>query len=159
MHQQAAGRNVSKLGFPRRESATGRMLDNYLRAKGKGWDLDDETLHMLFAANRWESALDLVSRLENGQDVVLDRFAFSGIAYSVAKGLDPRWCRTWEHGLPAPDLVLFLDVKPEAAAQRPGYGQERYERIEFRTRVRAAFCELQQASLVESANGPGPCPW
>jgi hypothetical protein len=29
------------------------MLDNYLRAKGQGFDLDARTLHMLFAANRY----------------------------------------------------------------------------------------------------------
>ena len=52
---QAAGRNVTRLGFPRRDTATGRMLDNYLRAKGKGWELNAQTLHLLFAANRWYS--------------------------------------------------------------------------------------------------------
>ena len=140
----ASGRNVSRIGFPRRETATGRMLNNYLRAKGSGWDLDAETLHILFAANRWESALDIVERLNSGQDVILDRYAFSGIAYSVAKGLDSDWCHTWEAGLPAPDLVFFLDVPPEAAARRPGYGQERYERIEFQTRVRDAFSALRR---------------
>jgi len=52
-HTQAAGRNVSRIGFPRRDTSTGRMLDNYLRAKGQGFDLDARTLHMLFAANRY----------------------------------------------------------------------------------------------------------
>ncbi len=51
-HAQAAGRNVSRTGFPRRDTSTGRMLDTYLRAKGKGVELDAQTLHMLFAANR-----------------------------------------------------------------------------------------------------------
>jgi dTMP kinase len=59
------------------------MLDNYLRAKGKGGVLDAETLHILFAANRWESAVEMYQRLLAGQDVVLDRYAYSGIAYSA----------------------------------------------------------------------------
>ena len=52
-HAQAAGRNVSRTGFPRRDTSTGRMLDTYLRAKEKGVDLDAHTLHTLFAANRY----------------------------------------------------------------------------------------------------------
>lgn len=156
---QADGRTVSQMGFPRRETATGRMLDNYLRAKGKGWDLDAQTLHVLFAANRWESADEIYQRLLSGADVVLDRYAFSGIAYSVAKGLDAEWCRAWEQGLPAPDLVFLLDILPEVAAQRPGYGEERYERIEFQTSVRNAFVALQQAACDDAAARAQPEPW
>lgn len=42
-------------------------------------------------------------------------------------------------GLPAPDLTLFLDVQPEIAMQRGGYGEERYEKQEIQTRVRQVF--------------------
>jgi len=157
--KQAAGRNVSQIGFPRRETATGRMLDNYLRAKGRGWDLDAQTLHVLFAANRWESADEIYRRLMSGADVVLDRYSFSGIAYSVAKSLDADWCRAWEQGLLAPDLVFLLDILPEVAAQRPGYGQERYERIEFQTKVRSAFVALQKSASEDAAARAQPEPW
>ena len=42
-------------------------------------------------------------------------------------------------GLPAPDLVLFLEVPVEVAESRGEYGEERYEKREFQAKVRTAF--------------------
>jgi thymidylate kinase len=72
---------------------------------------------------------------------VCDRYAYSGVAYTAAKerpGLDIEACRLPDRGLPAPDLVLLLDLPQAAAAAREGFGEERYERAEFQQRVRAA---------------------
>ena len=41
-----------------------------------------------------------------------------------------------------PDLCLFLDISPDTAANRGGFGHERYERDEMQKRVRALFHEL-----------------
>lgn len=50
------------------------------------------------------------------------------------------WCRAPDVCLPAPDLTLFLDISPEQAAkQREGYGEERYEKLEMQARVREVF--------------------
>jgi len=49
------------------------------------------------------------------------------------------WCRTPDAGLPAPDLTLFLDIDPEVAKARGGYGEERYEKEELQARVREVF--------------------
>jgi dTMP kinase len=38
------------------------------------------------------------------------------------------WCRFPDMGLPAPDLILFLDISPEQAKLRGGYWEERYKR-------------------------------
>ena len=62
--------------------------------------------------------------------------AFSGIAYTGAKGLDLDWCAAPDAGLPAPDLVLYLEVPVEVAEQRGEYGEERYEKREFQAKVR-----------------------
>ncbi|XP_068666226.1 thymidylate kinase-like [Aristolochia californica] len=40
-----------------------------------------------------------------------------------------------EMGLLAPDLVLYLDIPPEKAADRGGYGVERYEQLDFQQKV------------------------
>ena len=42
-------------------------------------------------------------------------------------------------GLPAPDITLFLDISPERARERGGYGQERYETEAMQHRVRTMF--------------------
>jgi dTMP kinase len=84
--------------------------------------------------------------LNDGTTVICDRYAFSGIAFSASKVtptgdalLSFDWCRSPDIGLPAPDLVLFLDITPEVARERGGYGQERYEKEEMQLRVRKFF--------------------
>lgn len=74
-----------------------------------------------------------------GTTVIADRYAFSGIAFSARKGLAYEWCRAPDVGLPAPDLTLFLNVEPEVARARGGYGEERYEKEEIQRGVRALF--------------------
>lgn len=81
----------------------------------------------------------IIDTLEQGTHVVCDRYAFSGIAYSCVKGLSYDWCRSPDVGLPSPDLTLFLSLTPEVAAQRGGYGQERYEALAIQTKVRQIF--------------------
>lgn len=39
--------------------------------------------------------------------------------------LSTKWCQDPDRGLPAPDCVLFLDIKPEMAEQRGGYVTQR----------------------------------
>jgi dTMP kinase len=71
--------------------------------------------------------------------VICDRYAFSGIAFSAAKGLPYEWCRAPDVSLPAPDLTLFLDISAEKAKERGGYGEERYEKEEMQKKVSQQF--------------------
>jgi dTMP kinase len=96
----------------------------------------------------------ITSHLAQGTTVLADRYSFSGIAYSVRKGLPYEWCRAPEVGLPAPDLTLFLDVSPEVAATRGGYGQERYEKEEVQKGVRQVFDKIGRA-VQEDGEGEG----
>lgn len=77
---------------------------------------------------------ELLRKLAAGTTVVADRYAYSGVAFTAAKGapgLDRAWCQAPDAGLPAPDAVFFLDLSAEAAEARGGYGEERYEKAEF----------------------------
>lgn len=47
-----------------------------------------------------------------------------------------------EVGLPRPDRVVFLDLDPEEAQRRGGYGDEKYEKKEMQERVREGFLGL-----------------
>lgn len=90
----------------------------------------------------------MIETLQGGTNLILDRYAISGVAYSVAKGLDLAWCKAPDHGLPRPDLVIFLDVPDEGAACRDGYGQERYEQVDFQLKVRTAYEQLQDDTWI-----------
>ena len=50
-----------------------------------------------------------------------------------------------EIGLPAPDVVLFLDMTIEQAKERGQFGEERYEKEEFQRTVRQRFQQLMEA--------------
>ncbi len=73
------------------------------------------------------------------------RYAYSGVAFSSAKdGMDLEWCKNPDRGLPEPDLVCFLDVSPEEARKRGGFGQERYEKEAFQVKVRRRYEQLME---------------
>lgn len=85
--------------------------------------------------------------LAAGTTLVVDRYYYSGIVYSAAKeraDLSLEWARAPEVGLPRPDLCLFLDIAPEAASARGGFGDERYEHWELQGKVRDLFYQLMR---------------
>lgn len=129
--------------FPDRTTSIGQMINGYLT---KTTDLDDRGLHLLFSANRWEKATRLREALNSGETVIVDRYAYSGVAYSVAKGLPIDWCKKCDEGLPAPDIVIYLELSPEKAAQRGDYGQERYENEKMQKAVTEIFMSLRTSS-------------
>ncbi len=94
--------------------------------------MDDRSIHLLFSANRWEKAKDLGEVLAGGTNVVCDRYAYSGVAFTSAKrttdeegneggSLGLKWCMGPDVGLPAPDCVIFLELGQEEAEKRGGY--------------------------------------
>lgn len=135
--------------FPDRQTPIGKMISAYLSGATEGARVDDHALHLLFSANRWEKIASLEPILASGTHIVADRYAFSGVAYSVgAKALDWTWSLEADRGLPAPDLVIFLDIDPNLAAKRGQYGQEIYEKLSIQQAVADAFRKV--ADLVPS---------
>lgn len=49
---------------------------------------------------------------------MVDRYAYSGVAYTAAKGIPLEWCKTSDKGLPAPDMVFYLKISVEDAMKR-----------------------------------------
>ncbi|XP_021900739.1 thymidylate kinase isoform X4 [Carica papaya] len=129
--------------FPDRNTSVGQMISTYLSNKSQ---LDDHTIHLLFSANRWEKRSLMEAKLKAGITLIVDRYSYSGVAFSSAKGLDVDWCKAPEIGLLAPDLVVYLDISPEKAAQRGGYGGERYEQLDFQKKVAQCYEVLSDSS-------------
>ncbi|KAF8325876.1 uncharacterized protein EI90DRAFT_3128406 [Cantharellus anzutake] len=171
------GISVNLYKFPDRTTSTGKMIDSYLRSQS---EVDDRAIHLLFSANRWEAAENMIQELKSGITIVCDRYAFSGIAFSAAKALPPlstpspgdvstpaetprtltyEWCRAPDTNLPSPDLVLFLDVSPEVQKSRGGYGEERYEKEDVQRRVRSVFRRIESEFHQESESGAKTLRW
>lgn len=105
--------------------------------------MSDQTIHLLFSANRWEASQEIENKLASGCTLVCDRYAYSGVAFSSAKGLDLDWCKSCDVGLPSPDCIIYLDMPVEDAATRGSYGEERYEKIDFQKKIRDKFMILK----------------
>lgn len=79
--------------------------------------------------------------------MVVDRYSYSGIAYSSAKSTVPiEWCRDTERGLPKPDLVIYLELPAESQVGRSGYGEERFETTEFQECARRQYQHVMNMS-------------
>jgi len=138
------GSEVFHTRFPNRTTPTGKTINDYLTNKTQQ---EDHAIHLLFSANRWESAREIEDHIKAGTTVVIDRYYYSGCVYSAAKQnptMDLAWCRQPEVGLPRPDLCIFLDISAEAAARRGGFGSERYEKQDLQARVRGLYGEMMR---------------
>ncbi|XP_031403360.1 thymidylate kinase-like isoform X3 [Punica granatum] len=140
---EGLGHSAELWRFPDRTTSVGKMISSYLSNESQ---LDDHTIHLLFSANRWEKKSLMEEKLKSGTSLIVDRYSYSGVAFSSAKGLDIDWCKAPEIGLLAPDLVIYLNILPEKAAERGGYGGERYEKLEFQKKVAAYYQILRDAS-------------
>jgi len=78
----ACKKPVKLMKFPDRTTSIGQLINTYLKGETK---LDDHAIHLLFSANRWELVDDITKTLNSGTSIIIDRYAFSGVAYSAAK--------------------------------------------------------------------------
>eukprot|EP01025_Chloroclados_australasicus_P069752 TRINITY_DN988_c0_g1_i2.p1 TRINITY_DN988_c0_g1~~TRINITY_DN988_c0_g1_i2.p1 ORF type:complete len:340 (+),score=37.74 TRINITY_DN988_c0_g1_i2:78-1097(+) len=145
---QKQGRDAELWKFPDRTTKIGKMIDSYLKCDA---DLDDNVIHLLFATNRWEKRQQMLKKLRQGTTLILDRYAYSGVAFSSAKrkeGLSLEWCKAPEVGLPSPDVVFFMQLPLDNLQKRKGFGEERYENTEFQKQVYNCFMDLKDENWV-----------
>lgn len=69
--------------FPNRETTTGIIIDKFLKKEIQLNSIDDEL--KIFADNRKEFHNNIIQNLQNGINVICDRYLYSGIAYTLTK--------------------------------------------------------------------------
>lgn len=127
---------IFNFNFPNRSTDSGKILHNYLTFK---IDLEPKAAHLLFAFNIWEAQSEIKFYLESGYTVILDRYFYSGSAYSIARGVSLDFCQQTFKGLLKPDIIFYMEIEPREASSRLGYGKERPENVMNQTRVKEAF--------------------
>lgn len=152
------GCKVELIRFPDRNTRMGKVIDSYLSSTNGEDDLDDRAIHLLFSANRWEVAQKIKELLLRGVTVIMDRYAHSGAAYTMAKGgFSLEWCCACDRGLPEPDQIFYLDVPVDVAEARGDFGKERYEQSAFQRRVYRAYQDVMERSknvrIINGAEG------
>ena len=96
---KASGVDAELWRYPDRTTGMGQMINAYLQSKT---EMDDGAIHLLFSANRWEKRAAMEEKLSSGVTLVVDRYSYSGVAFTAAKGvpgLDLEWCKAPERGL------------------------------------------------------------
>ena len=107
---------------------------------------------LLFCAARAQLVAEVIRpALEAGRDVVCDRYSDSTAAYQgAARGVTVEVALSVSElatkGL-RPDLTVLLRIDPERAAERGGFGDDRFERegVEFQRRVAEAYDRLARS--------------
>lgn len=103
------------LQCPSEDSPFGELLGRYLAGDTS---ISHWTAHTLFSSCRWDMVPDINAHLALGITVILERWAYSGIAYSSAKGITPEWVCKQDNGLPKPDQVFLLNISPKESMRR-----------------------------------------
>ncbi len=134
-------------------------------AGGASGGFDPAALALLFAADRLDHvAAEIAPRLDEGWDVISDRFTLSSIAYQSVTCRDRGWVEEINRRALTPDATLFLEVSPRVALGRrfaASGSRELFEVPAFQARVARAYREgiarLRQAGQrVEVVDGERP---
>jgi dTMP kinase len=162
--------NLEYIHFPRYDAPVyGDLISRFLRGDfGANDAVHPQLVALLFAEDRHGAAPQMKKVLEQGGNILLDRYVYSNIAYQCAKLKDADeaaalrdWIFETEYGnfeLPKPDLNIFLDVpiafvESKLKSQRGGADRDYLEGaqdiheadIEFQKRVREIYrqqCEI-----------------
>ena len=162
--------NLEYIHFPRYDAPVyGDLISRFLRGDfGANDAVHPQLVALLFAEDRHGAAPQMKKVLEQGGNILLDRYVYSNIAYQCAKlknADEAAALRDWifdtEYGnfeLPKPDLNIFLDVpiafvESKLKSQRGGADRDYLEGaqdiheadIEFQKRVRDIYrqqCEI-----------------
>ncbi len=145
----------------------GKLIRRYLQNRDEmGQTLSVDAL--LFAADRVEHVTKEVDpNLATHDFVVSDRYTCSSIAYqAVQMNIDHsyeeiQWVETINKHAPKADLYLILDIVPEKALARKEDTSDKFETIDFLSRVRALFLDkdlmgkyAENYIIIPSTGGP-----
>jgi dTMP kinase len=119
------GKICATIDFPDYSTPIGMEIRAFLGGERK---YPDETKLMLLSANRWERKKDIVSMLEKGTVVILNRYYHSNLVYGVSKQLDLNWLQNLDKGLPHEDVCIVLDVSHHVSKSRSKNSRDIFER-------------------------------
>lgn len=113
--------------FPRYDTPIGMQILKSLQDNSPRTPDDQMAFQFLMMADKADAASDIRKALLEGHSVVCDRWWQSGAAYGASDGLSLDWLCLLGGMLPAADLNIFIDVKPETALARRPEVRDRYE--------------------------------
>ncbi len=158
------GRDVTRVSFPDYGSDSSALVRMYLRGDfgAQAADVDAYAASAFFAVDRYASFhTKWGEAYKRGGVVLSDRYVTSNLAHQAVKLADEKarqeyfaWLDDFEYvrlGLPRPDLVVFLDMPPEASdrllaarAKETGAPDIHEKDRTYLHRVHAAYAEAAE---------------
>ena len=140
---QQKGRTVHVAHQPS-DGAAGLLIKQILagraatpHADGKLGQVDERVMALLFAADRLDHLNSQIEpRLARGEDVILDRYTLSSLAYQGAS-ISHEFINAANRFARKPDLTLFLYVPASVALERVRARGARLERYETAQQLQA----------------------
>ena len=134
------GLAVQGLTFPNNQTPLGRFLKRALKEQ---IPLSTWTHHVLFSLHRWEFASWIVDMLSRNCAVVIERYVWSGTAYSWASDplADPHQYMILDAGLPQPDLVVCIETPFTDVISRGGIAPSLFVDIDFQQQLRTCYAD------------------
>ena len=101
------------------------------------------THHVLFSLHRWEFASWITDTLNRNYALIVERYAWSGTAYSWASDskVDPDKYMLLDAGLPQPDLVICLQTPFSDVLSRGGIAPSMFIDVEFQRQLRLCYAD------------------
>jgi len=138
------GRRVHETAEPS-EGPIGRMIRQVLREEQLGADdlrMNAQSIAALFAADRADHLKsEIEPALNDGVDIICDRYVHSSLAYQGSE-IDLEWVASLNSVMPAPDLIIFVEVPVAVAGARRAARDDEaeiYEADVFQAKVAAGY--------------------
>lgn len=146
----AIGQKVLKIREPT-ESDIGMLIRKMLQSSRATEENFQNTLALLFAADRTVLMEEIVKAESDGKVVISDRCFYSSIVYQN----DGKWISKINKHAKKPDITILLDLDVETALKRCE-GKDQFENRYFLENVRKKYLELAEKEdfyVVNANNG------
>ena len=144
------GLPAERIEYPDYEGDFGKLIRLFLDKKQ---ELSAEMQFVLYAGDMVKDKEKIKSWLNEGKTVVCDRYFLSTIVYQGIRGFKQEAALKFaeDFGIPKPDIVFFLKIKPEESARRKMDENGKLDRNEadltFLGQVNASYERMAQDNV------------
>eukprot|EP00971_Amphidinium_carterae_P145961 2893124-Amphidinium_carterae.2 len=128
--------HCSEHSTPNPGNCVGRVILAHLQNRIK---VSPRLLSVLWIADQWMSADQVMSELHSGRHVLGSRYVYSSLAYGSLSNLSQEVLRSLIEGLPKPDVTFMLGCEP--------HGRYHEQELKIQVKLQKAFLDLAKSNM------------